>query len=582
MLELARPEARLISLSLATLGLTSGITLLFPYVSGLVVDTLSSAGEDDFLTPVNAAAGLFGLTMISGVAVTARSMMLTVAGNRIVKRMRERLFAAVISQEIAYFDSIKTGDLVTRLSADTQLVQKAATSHIVTSARAIVMSTGATAAMLYTSPQLCAMSLATLPPVFVSARYFGRMLRARQKEVQELLGESTAHAEETINQMNTVRAFAAEAHEASKYNKLVGDVCDKAIDTGKSQAVFDGGVHVAANAAILAVLGWGGQMVIESSLSAGQLASFLMYSMFVAGNISSLSSVWADIQKAGGAASRVFSIIDRSPKMEPVVLDGNAEVAAASEPLSIEFQNVSFAYPSRADVPIIGPEFSLSIKSGEVLALVGGSGSGKSTAANLLSRLYDVDSGSVLVDGVDVKTWDPSVLRKNIGVVAQEPVLFAASIADNIRYGNLSASRHEVEEAARAANVLAFSENFPNGLDTYVGQRGTQLSGGQKQRVAIARAMLKGAPIMIFDEATSALDASNEAEVQSAIERALKGRTVISIAHRLSTIRDADRIALLKDGRIVEVGTFEQLLAKKGEFRQLVSRQLTTNNNNEN
>jgi len=290
--------------------------------------------------------------------------------------------------------------------------------------------------------------------------------------------------------------------------------------------------------------------------------------------------------KAVGASGRVFAIIDRVPDM-PSIMDpdhGGTAIDSGpldSSPLSITFEDVTFAYPLRPDLNVLGPHFSLNVRPGEVLAIVGGSGSGKSTIAGLLTRLYDLDndtvgSGAVLVDGTDIRLQDPRNLRESIGIVPQEPVLFAATIEENIRYGRLGATDEEVRQAAAAARVLEFSDHFPDGLQTEVGQRGTQLSGGQKQRVAVARAILKDPPIVVFDEATSALDAESEHYVQMAINTVMEGRTVISIAHRLSTIREADRIAVLQGGIIVETGSFDELIEKEnGVFQELMARQLS-------
>ena len=599
--ELARPDLPLVAASVCTLGLTSSVTLLFPYVSGKVLD-MAIADPTGF-SPTTVAMGLFGLTALAGAGVVARSTMLAYAGNRIVARMRSQLFDATVAQELEFFDRTRTGDLVTRLSADTQMIQKAATTQVVAALRSVFMATGASVLLVYTSPSLALMSLGTLPPIFLAARYFGGIMKKRQQKVQELLADSTGIAEEVFGSMRTVRQFAAEPYESQRYTEAVDQTYEEAVGAGKAQAWFDGLVHVAANAATLGVLGYGGVMVLGGEITAGELASFLMYSLFVAGNVSSLSSVYADMMRAIGASGRVFAVIDRKPKMPPVTQSSGADSSSDVEPgqpldsqadskvsaLSIEFQNVNFAYPLRPQISVLGPQFSLRVKRGEVLALVGGSGSGKSTIAALLTRLYDVGNsndvnndgegsngdGAVLVGGVDVREADPKWLRESIGVVAQEPMLFGTSIKENIRYGRLSASDEEVQEAALAANVLEFSDGFPDGLDTLVGQRGAQLSGGQKQRVAVARAILKNPPIVVLDEATSALDAESERHVQKAIETIMDGRTVVSIAHRLSTVRNADRIAVLSGGRIVETGTFEELREKGTEFYSLMGRQIT-------
>jgi ATP-binding cassette subfamily B protein len=413
--------------------------------------------------------------------------------------------------------------------------------------------------------------------------------------IQAMQAGATNIAEEAFQGIKTVRQFTAEQHEVERYSTAIEKAHANAIKAGTAQAAFDGTVHVAANAAILGVLGYGGTMVLSGVMTAGDLAGFLMYSLLMAGNVSSLSSTYAEMMKAVAASGRIFSIIDRVPAIPPtfqvendaLYFDGHgkksdtATIVSKSQtviPLSVEFRNVRFAYPSRPDAPVL-EGFSLKINPGEVVAIVGSSGSGKSTVASLLTRLYDVDgesNGAVMVGGEDIRAMDPKWLRERIGVVAQEPLLFAESVAENIRYGNQSATDKEVEEAARIAHVLDFTDKLPHGLDTPVGQRGTQLSGGQKQKVAIARTVLRDPPIVIFDEATSALDAESEAHVQEAINTVMKGRTVISIAHRLSTIKEADRIAVLENGKVVEDGTFDELVLKEhGAFLDLMGRQIT-------
>ena len=456
-----------------------------------------------------------------------RSLLLTKAANRIVSRLRRQLFASTLTQDMMFFDLTRPGDILSRLSADAQLVQAAVTTQAVSLLRGAVMSCGSGFMLFSTSTSLAVVSLATLPPVFLAARTFGKSLRERQTEVQKLHADATATAEEICGGIKTVKQFGNEKYEVERYSEAVTKAHDEAIDAGRAQAAFDGSVHVAANGAVLCVLGYGGTMVLDGAITAGDLTGFLMYSLLMAGNISSLSSTYAEMMKSVAAAGRVFQIVDREPLIPPnfdakniVLSDGTADsernpeengidgssTALKNHQLGIEFRNVSFAYPSRpgADSYVIGPGMSLKIEPGEVIAIVGGSGSGKSTLAALLTRLYDVSNsdGSVLIDGHDVRDLHPSVLRECIGVTAQEPQLFATSIEDNIRYGHMSATDEEVREAARLAHVLDFTDSdaFPDGLKTFVGSRGTQLSGGQKQRVALARTILKDPRVIILDE----------------------------------------------------------------------------------
>eukprot|EP00551_Chaetoceros_affinis_P005274 CAMPEP_0203684226 /NCGR_PEP_ID=MMETSP0090-20130426/47926_1 /ASSEMBLY_ACC=CAM_ASM_001088 /TAXON_ID=426623 /ORGANISM="Chaetoceros affinis, Strain CCMP159" /LENGTH=706 /DNA_ID=CAMNT_0050553393 /DNA_START=130 /DNA_END=2250 /DNA_ORIENTATION=+ len=607
---IAKPEMKLIIASAATLGLTSSITLLLPYACGQVLDVaiLEASGQGTgTVSPYSVALGLFGLTGISGLGFYARSLMLNIAGNRIVSRMRRQLFASIVSQDAAFFDRARSGDLISRLVNDTYLMKSAVTTEAVAGLRAVVMSAGSTVLLFQTSPSLAVVSLLSIPPVFLGSRMLGQQIKSKQKEVQELHGRATTVAEETILGIRTVQQFVNEGYEHNRYSVAVNKAHNTEIDVGRSKAILDGAVHVAANGAILGTLGYGATLVLANEMTAGDLTGFLMYSLLMAGNISSLSSTYADMMKSFAAAGRTFEIIDRVPGIPSSFRQGalinnddttttesyfSIEKLGDNHPMAIQFENVHFAYPQRKEISILGPNFNLTVNPGEVVAIVGGSGSGKSTVAAILTRLYNIDTdfdtdtdtdtntarkkkGKVSIGGIDISDVNSACLRKTIGVVAQEPLLFAGSIADNIRYGRLDASEDEVARAAKAAHVLEFTDNLPLGMETQVGSRGLQLSGGQKQRVAIARMILKDPPIIVLDEATSSLDSESEYHVHQALRSIMKGRTVISIAHRLSTIQEADSIAVLKDGVITETGTFQELVAKEnGAFQKLMQQQI--------
>ncbi|GMI45927.1 hypothetical protein TrCOL_g639 [Triparma columacea] len=501
-----------------------------------------------------AAAGLFSLICIAGGGVIARQILLTKAGEKIVAALRTRLFENILRQEAEFFDKTRTGDLVTRLTADVQLVQSALTTDVVNGVRSIIMVAGGSSLLLVTSPTLTAISLISLPPVFMAARHFGAQIKKLQKEVQEELGMTTTKAEEVISNLKTVRSFNGEILEAREYEEKVHRVRDRAIAAGIKGAYLDGSVHVAANAGLFAILAVGSSMVGVGGggeITPGDLASFLMYSLFVAGNVASLSTLYGSLQKTKGAAGRIFELIDR----EPLIQSGNGELEG-QQALGVSFQNVGFAYPTRGEVPVLNG-VNLEFPPGSHTALVGSSGCGKSTMGALLLRLYDTTEGSIRVGGEDIRDLQTQALREKVAVVQQEPVLFAVSIKKNIAYGRSDATEEEILQAADAAKVTDFAKTFPEGLDTMVGERGVKLSGGQKQKVAVARVLLRQAPIVLFDEATSALDAESEHAVSTAIGsiESLYGNktTIISVAHRLSTILRADRVAVLEGGRIVEL-----------------------------
>jgi ABC-type multidrug transport system fused ATPase/permease subunit len=590
LMELSRREWKLIGLSAATLGITSSITLILPFASGQVIDyTINS--PDNAMSPMVLASGLFGLSAVAGGGVFLRSLWLARAGNRIVARLKQQLYASLLRQESAFLDSQSTGDLLSRLSADAQLVQSAVTHQAVAGLRGIVMSLGSASMLLYTSPTLAAVSCCTLPPIFIYTRKVGRKLQAQQEEVQELQGRAVSLAEQALSDVGTVKQFVAEDYETTRYQNAVAEAHSKALETAHMQAQLEAGAHVAGNGAVLAVLGYGGSLVLASSISAGDLTGFVMYSLLMAGNLSGLTSLYGDMVRAVAASNRVFDILDREPhiqattqaKLDPkddplVAAELKATATSHSEkaPLSIDFRNVDFRYPSRPDVDVL-KNFSLSVAPGQVVALVGGSGSGKSTVASLLTRLYDGnESGSIQINDKVIDEYDPSELRRMIGIVSQEPALFEGTIRDNIMYGEWGhVSDEQVEEAARLAHVMDFANDFPDGLDTLVGPRGSQLSGGQRQRVAIARVLAKNPPLVILDEATSALDAHSEHLVHLAMNSVMSGRTVLSIAHRLSSIRRADVISVVDNGSIVQSGTFEELSTNAGPFRdQLMKTQL--------
>ena len=438
--DLSKPERTLIIASAATLGITSSITLLLPYACGHVLDmaiiSTTDGANDSSFNPLYISAGLFTLTCTAGLGVALRTTMLNIAGNRIVRRIRTILFASILSQESGFMDQHKSGDLISRLSNDAYFIKNVVTTEAVSGLRAVVMSVGSTSLLFYTSPTLALVSLMSIPPVFLAGRMVGRRLRVQQKSVQALHGKAINVAEEVFGGFKTVQLFHAEQFEYDRYSQAVSEAHEKEISVGKTKAVFDGVVHVAANGAVLLVLGYGGTLVLASQMTAGDLTGFLMYSLLMAGNLSSLSGTYAEMVKSVAAAGRTFEIIDRVPQIPSSFRNEQKSLVDESrfmnskdvitetadghrEAVSISFNSLKFAYPARPDVPVLGPDFSLEIKAGENIALVGGSGSGKSTVGLLLARLYNLEDGSILINGHNIKTMDPTFLRKQIGVVSQ-------------------------------------------------------------------------------------------------------------------------------------------------------------------
>ena len=587
-LKLALPEKYRLSAAVGLLFISSGISMSVPFAIGKIIDIIYNLDQlkqsDQELQRrkiqerlKNVCLGLTGIFIIGGLCNFGRVYLMRISGQNITAALRKNLFSSILKQETGFFDRNKTGELINRLSADTQLVSLTVTQQVSDGLRNSMMTLAGVGMMFYMSPQLAMVGLAVVPPVSVFAILMGRKVRSISKEVQDSLAASTDMAEERLSNIRTVRAFAMEEREIRGYGEKMNTVLDKAYREALINAKFYGMTGVSGNMIVLTVLYYGGNLVTTEVLTVGNLASFVLYSAYVGIGLSGVSTFYAEMMKGLGASSRIWDLIDREPLIP--VTGGN--VPSKTPRGDVSFHNVSFAYPSRPDINIMRG-LTLNIPPNTVVAVVGESGCGKSTLASLLLRLYQPDQGYVTLDNVDIQNLDPVFLRRYIGTVAQEPILFSSSIKNNILYGAEnpdSVTQEELERAAQEANAHQFIMKFPEGYDTLVGERGVMLSGGQKQRVAIARAILKDPGILLLDEATSALDAQSEHEVKVALERIMRGRSVITIAHRLSTIKNADLIAVMAEGKVVEFGSFNELVNnKKGRFYRLVQQQQTDNN----
>jgi ABC transporter fused permease/ATP-binding protein len=568
-LRLARPELANLVAGTAFLAVGSGASLLFPRAIGHIVDRATAQStRPGALNQM--ALWLLLISAVQAGASALRYALFTIAGERVVTRLRADLFARLMEQDIAFFDEKKTGELTNRLASDTTVLQNTVSVNISMGLRFVVSILGGVGFLLYTSWHLTLVMLAVVPPVALGAVAYGRRVRKLSREVQDSLARGSEVAEEVLSGIRTVRAFAAEPSEVKRYSKAVFGSFDLARTRALIASTFMAIASFAAYGAAAAVLWYGGQLVAQGALTTGELVSFLVYTLFVAFSLGGLSDLWADFMKASGAADRIFELMDRTPLIPP---SGGIELADVKG--RVEMADVAFSYPSRKDAPVL-KGIDLAISPGEVVAIVGPSGAGKSTIAALLTRLYDPDGGRIFLDGHDLRELAPDGLRRKIGIVSQEPILFSSSIAENIRYGRAGASDEEVQAAARTANAHTFISKFPEGYATLVGERGVQLSGGQKQRVAIARAVLKDPRILVLDEATSALDAESEHLVKEALERLMAGRTTLIIAHRLSTVAGADRVCVLDGGRIVQSGAHASLMGQEGLYRRLVERQFVS------
>jgi len=587
LLSLAVPERFRLAAAIGLLVISSAVTMSVPFALGKIIDiiyNLDQLKNSDQETQKEAirdrlkivCLGLTGVFLLGGLCNFGRVYLMRVSGQNITANLRNKVFSSIARQETAFFDRTRTGELINRLSADSQLVSLTVTQQVSDGLRSSLMTLAGVGMMFYMSPQLALVGLGIVPPVSVYAIYMGRKVRAVSKELQDSLAASTEIAEERISNIRTVRVFAMENREIEAYSDKINTVLDKAYKEALINAKFYGMTGLSGNMIILTVLYYGGSLVTNDVLTVGNLASFVLYSAYVGIGLSGVSQFYAEMMKGLGASTRLWELVDR----QPAIPTSGGLIPSSTPTGDIQFNNVTFSYPTRPDVPILKC-LNLSVPPNTVVAVVGGSGSGKSTLGSLLLRLYEPDSGSITLDGMDIQELDPSYLRRFIGTVSQEPVLFSTSIKNNITYGAeepSEVSQEQLEQAALEANAHDFISKFPDGYETLVGERGIMLSGGQKQRVAIARAILKNPNVLLLDEATSALDAQAEHEVKVALDRIMKGRSVIIIAHRLSTIRNADIVAVVDNGQIVEVGSFQQLLEiEEGKFSRLVKQQTDDN-----
>lgn len=545
-----------------------------PFFLGKIIDVIYTNPSADCSSSLTRLCLALGGVFLCGAAANAvRVYLMQTSGQRIVNRLRASLFSSVLKQEVAFFDKTRTGELINRLSADAALLGRSVTENLSDGLRAGAQASVGIGMMFFVSPKLATFVLSVVPPVSIIAVLYGRYLRKLTKVTQDSLAQATQLAEERIGNIRTVRAFGKEMTEIEKYTSKVDHVMQLARKEAFARAGFFGATGLSGNLIVLSVLYKGGLLMGSAHMTVGELSSFLMYAFWVGVSVGGLSSFYSELMKGLGAGSRLWELLEREPELpfnEGAVLNEKSFQGA------LEFKNVHFAYPARPEVPIF-QDFSLSIPSGSVTALVGPSGAGKSTVISLLLRLYDPASGTISLDGHDIRQLNPVWLRSKIGTVSQEPILFSCSIAENIAYGAdnpASVTTEQIEQAAAVANAAAFIQNFPQGFSTVVGEKGVLLSGGQKQRIAIARALLKNPKILLLDEATSALDAENEHLVQQALDRLMEGRTVFIIAHRLSTIKNANVVAVLDQGRIIECGKHEELLLKPdGMYRKLMNKQ---------
>ncbi|MGD9916050.1 MAG: ABC transporter transmembrane domain-containing protein [Rhizobiaceae bacterium] len=543
--------------------LAAATTLSLPVAVRRVIDHGFSTSDPTFIS--NYFSMLVMIAALLALASAARYYFVITLGERVVADLRRDVFSHVTTLSAGFFDAARSGEIVSRLAADTTQVKSAVGATASLALRNVILAIGAVGMMVVTSPRLAGIAVAAIPLVVIPLVAFGRSVRRRSRDAQDTLAEATAYATEQIGAVRVLQAFTNERLVTGRFAAAVDKAFKAARSSVLARAILTFFAILIIFSSVIGVLWFGSRAVLDGSMTPGTLSQFLIYSVVAAGALGALSEVWSELSQAAGAAERLMELLAEQPSTAappvPVPMPTPARGA-------IEFRDVSFAYPARPERSAL-KSLSLRIEPGETVAIVGPSGAGKSTLFSLILRFYDPASGAVLVDGVDLRDADPADLRSRIAIVPQDAAVFAASAEDNIGFGRPGASHADIVAAAKAAHADEFIERLDNGYATPLGERGVTLSGGQRQRIAIARAILRDAPILLLDEATSALDAESEVLVQGALEKLMGGRTTLVIAHRLATVLKADRIVVIDDGVVVEEGTHAALVRRDGLYARL-------------
>jgi ATP-binding cassette subfamily B protein len=562
-----RPYGRQIAGALVALTVAAGTVLAMGFGLRKLIDEGFAGGDAALLD--QAVLVLLAVVLLLAASSYARFYLVSWIGERVVADIRKAVFDHVITLSPAYYEVTRTGEILSRLTTDTTLLQMVVGTSASIALRNLLLLIGGAVLLVVTSPKLTGLVFLVVPFVLLPILIYGRRVRRLSRASQDRVADLGAYIDETLVSIRTVQAFGHEAIDRSRFAGRAEEAFDTAVERVRARAMLTALVILLAFGAVSLVLWIGGLDVLEGRISAGELSAFVFYAVVVAGSVGAISEVIGDLQRAAGATERLIELLSSEPEIA-----APADPAPLPEPPmgGLAFSNVVFHYPARPDRSAL-EGFDLEVAPGETLALVGPSGAGKTTVFQLLLRFYDPQAGGIALDGVDLRRAYPAAARARIGLVPQEPVIFSADAWENIRYGRPDATDQEVREAAEAASALDFLEQLPEGLNSFMGERGVRLSGGQRQRLAIARAILRNPAVLLLDEATSALDAESERAVQEALDRLMQGRTTLVIAHRLATVLKADRIVVLDQGRIVASGTHAELIRAGGLYARLAALQ---------